>query len=215
MSTSEPDQKKARKTKGLSEYITIIKDSILNSIDYIHEAIAEEIAKFTEDNLIECEDCCEQTVNINNPMNHCKNCGKIYCELCQKHELCNQGKHCLDCTKKEFIIECYQCSTIGKTQFIPKLCFKCEENGKHKEDTYFCNKCEEYQCNTCYEDNLKIRSFWECNHKGCYETICMNCYDKFTHEWSSCKCDNYWCKKHKCDDYWCNNIYMYRIEISD
>ena len=103
MSTSEPDQKKARKTKGLSEYITIIKDSILNSIDYIHEAIAEEIAKFTEDNLIECEDCCEQTVNINNPMNHCKNCGKIYCELCQKHELCNQGKHCLDCTKKEFI----------------------------------------------------------------------------------------------------------------
>lgn len=202
-SCSEPPQKRAREEEEeeeeISAEIKIIKDSILNGIyKDIPEDIATEIAKLTGDKYIDCEHCGDDDIDLNDVMNtYCEQCKIIYCKWCKIDNVCNNGKHCLNCVSKEFIISCYECQSNGETQFefIPKLCLKCDPNGKHKENTYLCNVCGDYQCDLCYHSCGKTRSFWECCHDGCYETICIDC-SPLKKKWSFCDCDQSWCPKH-------------------
>ena len=189
MSFGEPEPKRLKSTKeeeGENE-ITKIKKSILESIDYmIPDDIAKEIAEFSQGTDIECDDCLEDDA-----IRHCQNCGWNYCGLCVD-ELCEAGKHCYHCTEKELLIKCWQCAMHDGEPFSSKLCLVCDEDGKHKENTYFCNTCNMYECDSCFQVTC---SFWECDHEGCYQAICGDCYNE--NRWLFCNCDRSWCDKHK------------------
>lgn len=196
MSFGQPQKKRARIITKEECEITIIKDCILESINYtISVDIAKEIAEFSQGTTFECDNCQE-----NDAMSQCEKCRWMYCRICQD-EICEKGKHCYNCTRKEFIIKCWRCQLDDSEPFTPKLCLECENDGKHKEGIYFCNTCEYYECDPCFNNGSKTSSFWECEHEGCYKAICGDCYKRQVgvtkNEWLFCKCDLIWCGKHQ------------------
>ena len=197
MSFGEPEPKRLRRstTEEEENEIIIIKNSILNSIDYIIPYIAKEIAEFSHGKDIDCDNC-----EDDDAIRQCENCGWNYCRLCV-NELCEAGKHCYHCTKKELIIKCWQCQMDDGEPFTPTLCLECDKDGKYKENIYFCNTCKKYECDSCFHWGGKTSSFWECADEGCYQAICGDCYksksDRGENEWSFCECDENWCGKHK------------------